>query len=109
MEGFPQTFPLGYPTTEECTPELTLREQLAAGIAVNRVYNLGCLELMAHIPDNFVPLTVCSPPYDSLRTYRGYAFEFEKIARELYRITKQGGVVVWVVGDETKNGNESGT
>ena len=56
-----------------------------------------------------VDLTVTSPPYDNLRTYNGYCFDFENIARELYRVTKQGGVVVWVVNDATIDGSETGT
>ena len=71
-----------------------------------------CLELMKDIPDKSVDLTVTSPPYDNLRTYNGnieqWSFEkFQGIAKELYRVTKQGGVVVWVVGDETKKFCES--
>lgn len=54
-----------------------------------------------------VDLTVTSPPYDNLRNYNGYSFDFETIARELYRVTKPGGVVVWVVADETIDGSES--
>jgi DNA modification methylase len=54
-----------------------------------------------------VDLTVTSPPYDNLRTYNGYTFDFETIARELYRVTKPGGVVVWVVGDATIDGSET--
>jgi site-specific DNA-methyltransferase (adenine-specific) len=64
---------------------------------------------MAKMPNDFVDLVVTSPPYDDLRTYNGYSFPFEKIARELYRVIKEGGVVVWVIGDSTKNGSESGT
>ena len=78
-------------------------------IKINKVYNENCLETMAKMPDNFVDLTVTSPPYDNLRTYKGYEFDFESIAKELYRVTKQGGVVVWVVGDATINGSETGT
>ena len=59
--------------------------------------------------DCFIDLTVTSPPYDNLRNYNGYEFEFEKIAKELFRVTKEGGVVVWVVGDATINGSETGT
>ena len=59
--------------------------------------------------DNFIDLTVTSPPYDNLRTYNGYSFDFESIAKELYRVTKEGGVVVWVVGDATVKGSETGT
>lgn len=59
--------------------------------------------------DDFVDLTVTSPPYDALRTYKGYDFDVDKIAVQLFRVTKPGGVVVWVVGDETVDGGETGT
>ena len=64
---------------------------------------------LKQLPDASVDLTVTSPPYDGLRTYNGYSFDFEAIARELYRVTKLGGVVVWVVADSTIKGSESGT
>lgn len=78
-------------------------------IEINKNYNESNLETMAKMPDCFVDLTVTSPPYDGLRTYNGYSFPFEEIAQELFRITRQGGVVVWVVGDATVKGNETGT
>lgn len=59
--------------------------------------------------DACIDLTVTSPPYDGLRTYKGYSFDFETIAEELFRVTKPGGVVVWVVGDATVKGSETGT
>ena len=68
-----------------------------------------CLEVLKTIPDKTIDLTVTSPPYDNLRTYNGYSFDFEGIAKELYRVTKDGGVVVWVIGDATINGSETGT
>lgn len=71
--------------------------------------NMNCLDGMKLMYDNTVDLTVTSPPYDDLRKYNGYSFDFEPIARELYRITKEGGVVVWVVGDATVKGSETGT
>ena len=64
---------------------------------------------MNMIPDEFIDLTVTSPPYDKLRNYNGFVFDFEAVAKELYRVTKQGGVVVWVVGDATVKGSETGT
>ena len=76
---------------------------------INKIYNENCLETMAKMPDCFVDLTVTSPPYDELRTYNGYTFDFENIAKELYRITKEGGVVVWIVNDATIKGSETGT
>lgn len=60
-----------------------------------------------NIPDNFVDLTVTSPPYDDLRKYNGFLFDYKSMANELYRVTKDGGIVVWVVGDKTKNGSET--
>jgi DNA modification methylase len=82
------------------------REQ---SMEINKIYNMNCLDGLKQLPDNFIDLTVTSPPYDNLRTYNGYSFDFENIAKELYRVTKQGGVVVWVVGDQTVNGSETGT
>ena len=80
-----------------------------ADLKINTVYNEDCLKTMAKMPDNFINLTITSPPYDSMRKYKGYTFDFKAIARELYRVTKEGGVVVWVVGDQTIKGSESGT
>ena len=62
---------------------------------------------MQTIEDDFVDLVVTSPPYDDLRDYKGYLFNYQQIAKELYRIIKPGGVVVWVVGDKIKKGNKS--
>ena len=76
---------------------------------IDNIYNMDCLEGMRQMEAESVDLTVTSPPYDNLRTYNGYCFDFENIARELYRVTKQGGVVVWVVNDATIDGSETGT
>lgn len=78
-------------------------------IELNKIYCESNLDTMAKMPNNFIDLTVTSPPYDNLRTYNGYTFPFEEIAKELFRITKQGGVVVWVVGDAVIDGSETGT
>lgn len=73
------------------------------------ICNGDALATMARMPDGFVDLVVTSPPYDKLRKYNGYSFDFEGIAQELYRVIKLGGVVVWIVGDSTVGGSESGT
>ena len=70
---------------------------------IDKIYQGDCLEVLKTFEDNLIDLTVTSPPYDNLRTYGGvidgWSFEkFQGIARELYRVTKEGGVVVWVVG-----------
>lgn len=64
-------------------------------------------KLLKSVKDNYVDLTVTSPPYDDLRQYNGFSFDFETIANELFRVTKIGGVVVWVVADQTKDFAES--
>lgn len=76
---------------------------------INTVVCGDCLEGMKLIPDKSVDLVITSPPYDNLRDYEGYSFDFEKTAQELKRILKEGGVVVWIVGDATINGSETGT
>lgn len=82
---------------------------------INKIYCESNLETMAKMPDNFIDLTVTSPPYDNLRTYKNEIDKswgehiWKPIIKELYRVTKKGGVVVWVVGDATINGSESGT
>jgi len=76
---------------------------------INKIFNEDCLETMKRMEDNYIDLTVTSPPYDNLRTYKGYSFDFESIAKELYRVTKLGGVVVWIVNDKNIKGSESGT
>jgi DNA modification methylase len=76
---------------------------------INEIHNENCLDTMAKMPDNFIDLTVTSPPYDGLRTYNGYSFDFENIAKELFRVTKEGGVVVWNVFDEKQNNGYSCT
>jgi len=74
---------------------------------INNVYCIDNVEGMKQLEDNYIDLTITSPPYDNMRTYNGYSFNFKEVAQQLYRITK--GTVVWVVGDQTKNGSESGT
>ena len=69
---------------------------------------MDCVEGLKLIKPNSIDLTVTSPPYDNLRTYNGYCFDFESVSKELYRVTKLGGVVVWNVNDSTIKGSETG-
>ena len=73
------------------------------------IYNENCLDTMARMPDNYIDLTLTSPPYDNLREYNGYSFDFENVAKEIYRVTKPNGLLVWVVGDAVIDGSESGS
>jgi len=62
---------------------------------------------MRELPDECIDLVVTSPPYDDLRAYGGHEWDFEGVAKELTRVIKKGGVIVWVVGDATVNGSET--
>jgi len=75
----------------------------------NIIYNEDNLVTLSRINNDYIDLVVTSPPYDERRTYKGYSFEFEKLANELFRVIKQGGVVVWVVNDSSYGANETGT
>lgn len=79
----------------------------SAEILLNNIYCDDCITLMNKLPEEYIDLTVTSPPYDNLRDYNGYSFDCEGIAKQLYRITKAGGVVVWVVGDKIVKGNKT--
>ena len=81
---------------------------------LDNIYCGDAAELLKNISENSIDLTVTSPPYDNLRKYGGAGEgwnheKFKEIARELYRVTKDGGVVVWNVGDKTEKGSETGT
>lgn len=81
---------------------------------IDKIYNCDCLEGMKHIPNASIDIVVTSPPYDNLRKYGGigdgWNFDkFQAIAKELARILKDGGVIVWVVSDGVVDGSETGT
>jgi len=76
-------------------------------LEINKIYCVDNVEGMKLLDTESIDLTVTSPPYDDLRDYNGYSFDFEGVANQLYRVTKAGGIVVWVIGDETKNFQES--
>ena len=79
-------------------------------VCKGELYNEDCLTTMGRLPEGAVDLVVTSPPYDAMRTYSGNGFgEFEAVAQSLYRVIAPGGVAVWVIADQTKDGDESGT
>jgi len=91
----------------------TTKDAEQEGVLENCIYNANCLDLMKHIKSNNIDMVLTSPPYDNLRTYSGSLDWGEHIwkpaIQELFRVIKEGGVVVWVVGDATIKGNETGT
>jgi DNA modification methylase len=89
-------------------------------IEINKNYNEDCLLTLSKMENEFLDYVITSPPYDDLRNYNnhilgnktefnGYSFDFENIAKELYRTLKKGGVITWIVGDATEKGSETGT
>lgn len=73
-----------------------------------------CVTRMGELPEGSIDLTVTSPPYDNLRTYNDSLNDWteakwQAVIGELFRVTKPGGVVVWVVADATISGSETGT
>ena len=73
------------------------------------LYLQDCIEWMQSVDSDSIDMTLTSPPYDNIRNYEGYSFDFESTAKELYRITKPGGVVIWNVADQTVDGSETCT
>ena len=78
-------------------------------LPINQIICGDNVETLQGFPDDCIDLTVTSPPYDNLRTYGGHSWDFEGVAQQLWRVTKPGGVVVWVVNDATVDGSETGT
>ena len=78
-------------------------------ITTNNIYNMDCVDGMKMLSCESIDLIVTSPPYDDLRTYNGYSWDFQAVANEIFRVMKPGGVVVWVVNDATTSGSESGS
>lgn len=74
-----------------------------------QLYLGDCLDILKNVLDESIDLVLTSPPYDDLREYKGFAFNSKKTIGELFRVTKKGGVVVWIVSDATLDGSETGT
>lgn len=76
---------------------------------IDKIYNYDCTIGLDMLDSESVDLVVTSPPYDNLRTYNGFSVDFMTIINKLYRVIKDGGVVVWVVSDQTVGGSETGS
>ena len=69
----------------------------------------NCKDVLKSLPSGIFDMAITSPPYDNLRKYKGFEFEFKEIAKQLYRTLKSGRVLVWIVNDATINGSETGS
>ena len=74
---------------------------------IGKIYLESCTDTLSRMPDDLIDMTITSPPYDDLRDYNGYHCPVDEIAEGLFAKTKPGGVVIWVVGDRTINGDET--
>lgn len=84
-------------------------ERIVIGIEVDKVYNEDCLLTLSRLSSDCLDMVITSPPYDNMRKYGGFEVDFESIIKELYRVMKNGGVIIWTVGDQTIDGSETGT
>ncbi len=91
----------------EPPPPLLLSAVASGAPQLDVIHHCKAEDLLAALPDGSIDLVVTSPPYDNLRRYNGFTWDFERIARETYRVLKPGGVLVWVVGDKTLGGSET--
>lgn len=78
-------------------------------LEINKIYNSKAEIFLKKLNNNFIDLTITSPPYDELREYDGFSWDIDIIVPELFRTTKDGGVCVWVVNDQVIDGSETGS
>lgn len=73
------------------------------------IINDDCVRYLDTLEDECLKFVITSPPYDDIRRYQGYSFDFESVASALARVLRPGGVIIWNVADATRNGSETGT
>lgn len=89
---------------ENISPSFGENIWLNSPVRLNSIVQGDCLQVLAQVPDEAVPLTICSPPYDTLRSYAGdWSVDFHGLGEQLFRITQPGGIAVVVIADGTKN------
>ena len=89
----------------------------------NRIYNENNFETLARMPDDFIDLTITSPPYNlGIKHHTGkkvfqaydeyidnipeneYQMQQINVLNEIYRVTKQGGSIMYNHKNRIKNG-----
>lgn len=77
-------------------------------IQLNKIYNETNIETLKRMEDNTIDLTLTSPPFGHQRSYEGFSWDPDVLASLLYEKTAEGGVCVWVIGNPTVKGSETG-
>ena len=80
---------------------------------MNKLYCGNNIDVLKTIPDDSINMVLTSPPYDSIRTFKGFpvidrAYRIA-LGHELMRIAKEGSVFLLNVQDQTTNRKKSGT
>ena len=70
---------------------------------INTIQNIDCIEGMRKLPEKSIDLVVTSPPYDKIRSYKGFKIDLSTTGKEIYKVLKDGGIAVMVIQDQTKN------
>lgn len=96
------------------TLQIYNKKRISKLFAINQTYHIDCLEGLKQLDSNSIDMVLTSPPYDNLRNYKNIVSVWgehiwKPVLKELFRVIKQNSVAVWVVGDSTINGSESGT
>jgi len=74
---------------------------------MNKLICCDCVEGLKTLPTGSIPLVITSPPWDDLRQYCGFDWDFKTTAEELHRVISPRGVCCWHVADQVSNGTES--
>lgn len=74
------------------------------------LYEGDCLDLLKSLPDQFVDLVVCSPPYNLGKPYEKkldlehYVSQQETVIKECARVLSPKGSICWQIGNYVDNG-----
>jgi DNA modification methylase len=80
---------------------------MSTPLGADGIFAGSCLELLPKLDAQSVDLTCFSPPYDDIRSYRGFELDLSALGAELYRVSKDGAVAAVVIGDATVAGEKS--
>jgi DNA modification methylase len=74
---------------------------------INKTHCAESSVALKKLPDNCIDIVVTSPPYDRIRDYNGFECNLHNIGEQLSRVLKDGGIIVMVIQDQTKDFGKS--